>query len=334
MKILDSLRKLGILRGGVVAGTYKSYKEMPDELMYDNVYDKKKDLVDVGSASLESKKSSRPVLVWLFWFLLIFSILIVTFLFLMMKANIWFFILLLIWLYFIYLIFSYKKGLRAIGFILVYFFVSIFVSVVLLFIGVDTPTLAGKNEALEKNKYIADAKDCKTLAAKYDGKIFSIRSDQNLQGGIGFRVDKENCKYEITWHTVFESPNIVRNVPDAQTANTGYDYVADLVFAKEGSSPLDGTIDPVFQNKDKLPADIFNIRVPYTFYQTEEVINNTNKNVSTQTFHHVMQSAGTFSQATIDDILGVKKINIYARATGLTGSPVAEFGVDISDLTD
>jgi len=45
MKFLDWLRKLGILRFGATGGTYTSYKDRPDELMYDNVYDKKKDLV-------------------------------------------------------------------------------------------------------------------------------------------------------------------------------------------------------------------------------------------------------------------------------------------------
>jgi len=45
MNIIKWLRKLGILRFGAVSGTYKSYKDIPDELMYDNVYDKQKDLM-------------------------------------------------------------------------------------------------------------------------------------------------------------------------------------------------------------------------------------------------------------------------------------------------
>jgi hypothetical protein len=45
MKFLDWLRKLGILRFGSTSATYKSYKDRPDEFMYDNVYNKKKDLV-------------------------------------------------------------------------------------------------------------------------------------------------------------------------------------------------------------------------------------------------------------------------------------------------
>jgi hypothetical protein len=44
MKAMDLLRKLGILRFGSASGTYKSYQDMPDELMFDNVYDKEKDL--------------------------------------------------------------------------------------------------------------------------------------------------------------------------------------------------------------------------------------------------------------------------------------------------
>lgn len=45
MKLLDILRKLGILRFGAVAGTYTSAADRPDALMMDGVYDSKKDLV-------------------------------------------------------------------------------------------------------------------------------------------------------------------------------------------------------------------------------------------------------------------------------------------------
>lgn len=45
MKLIDILRKLGVLRFGATGGKYGSYKDMPDELMYNDVYDAKKDLV-------------------------------------------------------------------------------------------------------------------------------------------------------------------------------------------------------------------------------------------------------------------------------------------------
>jgi hypothetical protein len=43
MKIIDLLRKLGILRFGTYKGTYKN--EIPDQMLYDDVYDSEKDLV-------------------------------------------------------------------------------------------------------------------------------------------------------------------------------------------------------------------------------------------------------------------------------------------------
>ena len=43
--MIDILRKLGILRFGVTKGTYTSAKDMPSELLMDDVYDAKKDLI-------------------------------------------------------------------------------------------------------------------------------------------------------------------------------------------------------------------------------------------------------------------------------------------------
>lgn len=43
--MLDLLRKLGIVRWGATAGTYTSGKDRPAELLMDDVYDAKKDLV-------------------------------------------------------------------------------------------------------------------------------------------------------------------------------------------------------------------------------------------------------------------------------------------------
>ncbi|MFD0985853.1 hypothetical protein [Methyloligella solikamskensis] len=45
MKILDLLAKLGILRYGAKAGTYRSEAERPTEFMMDDVFDADRDLV-------------------------------------------------------------------------------------------------------------------------------------------------------------------------------------------------------------------------------------------------------------------------------------------------
>jgi hypothetical protein len=45
MKLLDILRKLGILRYGVQTGVYTSAADAPSSMILDDVYDEKKDLV-------------------------------------------------------------------------------------------------------------------------------------------------------------------------------------------------------------------------------------------------------------------------------------------------
>jgi hypothetical protein len=45
MAFIDVLRKLGLFRAGAVKGKYTSGRDMPAELLMDDVYDKKKDTV-------------------------------------------------------------------------------------------------------------------------------------------------------------------------------------------------------------------------------------------------------------------------------------------------
>ena len=46
MGLMDILRKLGIVRFGATAGTYRNAKERPTELQMDGVYNAKKDLIN------------------------------------------------------------------------------------------------------------------------------------------------------------------------------------------------------------------------------------------------------------------------------------------------
>ena len=321
MKIIEILKKLGILRSGKVSGTYKNYEEMPDELKYDNVYHKDTDLVKNQKTNSVQKKSS----VLLFWLLLSLSTIIILFSLVIMTITIWFFLSLLIFLFLIYQLFSYKKGGVIAIKILGYLVIFIFISIVFLFI-----SLGGESDTTDKEQTnLSKTTDCKKLAEEYDNKIFKITSTDKLKGKIGFKIDKNTCQYEITWHTLFESNLLEKNVHETDTPNTNYDYVADIIFEKEGPNPLDGNIDPVFTNKDKLPTDIFNHRVPYDFYLTPGLIAGTDKTSSTETFHHVMQSSGTFSQATIDGILAVKKIKIFNRENGTEEPTTVEFNINV-----
>ena len=58
MKLLDILRKLGILRFGAEGGAYTNAAERPTSLQMDGVFDSRKDLVirqDVGRANPRSR---------------------------------------------------------------------------------------------------------------------------------------------------------------------------------------------------------------------------------------------------------------------------------------
>jgi hypothetical protein len=58
MKVLDVLRKLGILRFGAESAVYTNAAERPTSLQMDGVFDSKKDLVtreDLGRPKPESR---------------------------------------------------------------------------------------------------------------------------------------------------------------------------------------------------------------------------------------------------------------------------------------
>lgn len=54
MKLIDWLRKLGILRFGAEAGVYRNAKERPLSFQMDGVFDSEKDVIDF------SKKKTSP----------------------------------------------------------------------------------------------------------------------------------------------------------------------------------------------------------------------------------------------------------------------------------
>lgn len=59
MSFVDILRKLGIFRSGATAGTYKSGTERPTEIMMDDVYDAKKDLINGDEQPSSTEDDSK-----------------------------------------------------------------------------------------------------------------------------------------------------------------------------------------------------------------------------------------------------------------------------------
>ncbi|MFZ2193061.1 MAG: hypothetical protein WAV31_02355 [Candidatus Moraniibacteriota bacterium] len=169
MKILDVLHKLGILRFGSKGGTYKSYKDMPDELMFDNVYNKKTDLVDKddrkkvkGLLKSKDEKHTSKNSSLLFFALMIISAIITFFFSLIISFNFWIIALLGILIVFFFKLYGYKKGLYSIKFIWTFFVVYLIISIIILFVAIpnkDQPAsvssgLANKNKST-KNDYSA-----------------------------------------------------------------------------------------------------------------------------------------------------------------------------------
>lgn len=138
MKLLDNLHKLGILRVGVAGGTYKSAKDMPGKLMFDNVYDKERDLAGGGEVKKEEDggsgggrkgpdKSSG----------LLFSVLLVVTLFLgyIYFTFLVFFPMLLVSLFLVFKLFGYWRGSGSMKMIWIYFFVYVILVMIVSFIG-------------------------------------------------------------------------------------------------------------------------------------------------------------------------------------------------------
>lgn len=297
MKFVDLLHKLGILRVGAVKGVYTNYKDMPDEMMYDNVYDKKKDLVD-GAKSSGVKTGHSAIVFYVF---LILAILFCGFFGLMLDFNFWFFVVFIVWAYFIYILFSYRRGTHMFKSVLSFFCIGLFVMIMIMFVGIPSSRESG----------VAGSTDCKSLAEKWNDKVLSVVSSDNLKGQVGLKMDQSTCEYELTWHLLFSSDKIVANSDLGNGATTDYNYTGDIVFTSASPNPADGTISPVFMNFDKLPVDPFNIRVPYDFYATEEVWSGRAKHLLTKKFFLTMQQKGTLSQATLDEVFGAKELKIF-----------------------
>jgi hypothetical protein len=97
MSVLDLLRKLGILRYGAKAGTYRSAADQPDELFMDDVYDSKKDLVhkeDFSAVAARGDHTGRKVF---FWIALVLGWLMVALTFAMSGLSAWSTLALLLW---------------------------------------------------------------------------------------------------------------------------------------------------------------------------------------------------------------------------------------------
>lgn len=145
MKIIDFLRKLGIIRFGAVSGKYKNYQDMPDELMFDNVYDKKKDLVDHSVQSKQSMNKTSPdgqvitkISAALFWLMITLSIITTLFLGLVIGSGVWLYTIITILIIYLFILYRFKSGTCLIKSPWLSFFIFIIIAIVITVVGVPT----------------------------------------------------------------------------------------------------------------------------------------------------------------------------------------------------
>jgi hypothetical protein len=134
MKLVDLLRKLGIMRYGVKTGTYTGMQDRPAEFFMDDVYNAHKDLVnrdDVrGAAVMVQSLDGRKVLYW--------AASVLGFLILLLFAagtglTVWFGVALLLWGGFIAVVRQFAlEGRYSSAMMILLLVVLVFVSLMLL----------------------------------------------------------------------------------------------------------------------------------------------------------------------------------------------------------
>jgi hypothetical protein len=134
MKILDVLRKTGILRYGTKTATYTSMKDRPAEFFMDGVFNAEKDLInqaDVKKATAAVKSlEGRKVMFWAVLPLGAFALLLFA---AGSGLTVWFFIDVLLWGGFIALLRQFAYGGRnSYTLMIILLVVLVFVSLLLL----------------------------------------------------------------------------------------------------------------------------------------------------------------------------------------------------------
>lgn len=149
MKLIDILRKLGILRFGSVGGVFKTYKEMPDELMYQDVYDKKKDLMSpedykkLGETISKATGISVPAGLGakiFFWIAMVIGVFFLLFSLLIIGFSLWFWLILITWILVYLMMKKYLERKLPLLFTLGMFLFLFIVAFIFLAIGTPTTT--------------------------------------------------------------------------------------------------------------------------------------------------------------------------------------------------
>jgi energy-coupling factor transporter transmembrane protein EcfT len=305
MNIMDTLRKLDVFRSGSVSGTYKNAKERPTELMMDDVYNAKKDLVNATEDIPKNKapiKSPKKKPKWPIWLLAVLGVFIM-----LVAINVglvWFSIITLLW---VLLIFGYLKFVPAKGAIFISFiiFSILFWFILILIIPTDTA---------DTNKTSSGFKAMSASEMKnYDGKTFNITSNNSeLNGKVslsyteGTKSPYLTAKYIIQINSDLPVNGTCGYATGGCNNVVAYEYANDLVMPNDiGDS--EGSLSTAYCRFGEYPADFSDSK----FYSREACgVPNSVNSLPTDKFVAVFSA----TSKNIDEIKSWTQFDLYDAA--------------------
>lgn len=260
-KIVDILRKLGIFRSGSFSAKYKSGKDIPFELLMDDVFDSKKDLtrkkdlktvkkIFENEKSSSEKKNTTKIRKILFWLMVCF-VLIILFSNLTMGLSVSFFVTLITWiLFFIFLKKFAFSGFYSFGMVAIVFIFTLFFTI-LIFPSSDLGESSAGLGVESKREEVA-----------FEKKVLKINSAEgDLLGSIGLEKKKDKKKkqdyimatYKFLLKTELPFNSKCEGLPvKFDGCNEIYEYGGRLVRSDKEEKKGNGVLGAVFCNKDDL----------------------------------------------------------------------------------
>ncbi len=294
MKIVDFLKKTGVLRAGAVSATYKNAKDRPIELQDDMFLGKLKPGISGGSSLKKpghvGKKALIASIIAFIFFLVLSLATSVTWLV---------FIIWLVWLIYVWLIFAGRIIAFNFSIKIVFILLCAF-SLIVVFVFVDTATTDGPSQK------VLTAAECQPYFDKYDGKVLNISSD-GLEGTIGIKIDMtEGCKLK-GWYNVLLSHNLPENPYKRDIGGASYHYNIMLRTADQTTrDKYDefGNLAPVYKNFTSLPNPFDDSVARSELYSQGE------QAVATRYFSWGYQIDTNFSESRYNEIFEKTKLEI------------------------
>lgn len=314
MNILDTLKKLNIVRAGSVSGTYKNAKDRPIALQ-DDMFLGKQEQNGQKPTSAQATNSTNPnnrpnkpkpsLLIASVIAALLFLFLELTTTIAWVLALIW-----VVWVLYIWLLHLGKVVVPSISLTLVFTVLCIFSFMLILV--TQAPLEENSKQTASTTKKLT-SEECKPYYDAYNGKVLKLSSD-GLQGTVGIQIDATNgCKL-TGYYNVLLAYGLPQN-PYHRDIVPSYHYTVMLRSAEKTSRDKydgHGELSPAYKNFTQLP-DPFSDSIQRTELYTQGV-----QPIETRYFYWGYEINTEFSEARYQAILAESKLDI------IDGTPFIE----------